>query len=349
MSQLGERFVKRPAALISDPSFSVKEVIVAGDLGPCGGVRQAIDTTQVVLGIVDGRQPVYANRQPVHNNLITQEFQNAGLIIQPDLQAYKKGDIVILSAHGTPPSEVNTLRQEGVLVVNTECQLVAKDRRAAERAVADGNTVLYVGVSNHPEPKAVTHDLPQDRVVFMDSSANPHDIALPTDKQVRVISQTTVSARGTRQTVEKLRELNPDASISDLIGICGATDFRQDALFELLDPSMGIEHLLILGSPASHNTTELTQIGKAKLGEAHATQIDQILDIDPTVFSAVTKLGFTAGASVLDRYSEEALQYFQQRGSRITFLTGKEKDSIFTAPRADIEAVRQHVQAKYAN
>ncbi len=349
MSQLKERFVKRSAPRIIESSFTVKDVVIAGDLGPCGGVRQAIETTQAILGIVNERQPVYANRQPVHNNVITREFEAAGLIIQPDLTAYKPGDVVILSAHGTPPSEVEGLRQNGVLVVNTECQLVARDRRAAEKAVSQGDTVLYVGVSNHPEPKAVTYDLPQDRVVFMDTQQKPQDIKLPTDRQVRVISQTTVSARGTRETVDRLRILNPDASIADLIGICGATDFRQDALFELLDPRLAIEYLLVQGSPTSHNTAELTQIGKLKLGERRVTQIDQVSDIDPKVFQGITKVGFTAGASVLDEYSAQTLVYFQDQGSRLTFLTGREKDSIFTAPKADIEAVRQYFQVNYAS
>ncbi len=348
MSQLAERFAKRTAQLPADPSFFVKDVFVAGDMGPCGGVKQAIETTQTILSIVNGRQPVYANRQPVHNTLVTTEFQRAGLVIEPDLTTYKPGDVVILSAHGTPPSEVNDLRERGVLVVNTECQLVAKDRRAGERAIAAGETLLYVGVPNHPEPKAVTHDLPKDKVVFMDAKSDPEDIEIPTDKPIRVISQTTVSARETREKVQRLRALNPDASISDLMGICGATDFRQDAVIELLDPTVAIEYLLVLGSPTSHNSAELARIGKV-LGANRTAQIDTLDQLDLSTLNGVTRVGFTSGASVLDRFAEPILSFFQDKGARLTFLTGKEKDSIFAAPIKDIEAVRQHVQTTYAN
>ena len=133
MSRLAERFQDKPQALErSETPFSVQEVLVAGDLGPCGGVRMAIKTTQEILDYVNGREPVYANHEPVHNKLITDSFIAKGLVIEPDVKKIPRGAIWLGSAHGMDPHTVEEARENGIRLVNLECRLVTRVRRTAQ-------------------------------------------------------------------------------------------------------------------------------------------------------------------------------------------------------------------------
>ncbi len=355
MSRLAERFQQRPLAPEKLSPFPVEELVVAGDLGPCGGVRMAISVTKDILDYVGGREKVYANNQPVHNRLVTETFAGQGLVIEPDINNIPANSIWILSAHGTDPHIVEKAKEKGIHVVNVECPLVTKVRREAQRAEERGEHLIYRGAQNHPEPKAILGGLNDiNHATFITDTTDPNSLTLPKNVPIRVLNQTTLSIRGVAEEIDSLRSLNPDIDLPNPMGICYATDNRQDSLYGMFsDLENPIDFLIVVGSQNSHNSQELRNIGVNFLGPQNAVLIDTPLDIDAGWFKGAKRVGLTSGASVLDEYTVNVLEWFRAKGTKLTFLVGRENDQrydglTFAAPKTEIEKVKRYIDLKYA-
>lgn len=333
-------------------SFNVKEVVVAGDRGPCGGVIRAIEATQKVLDHVQrikeqtGIQiPVYASHQIVHNEPISKELASRGLIIEPNPDIIDSGSIYLLSAHGTRPSVVQTLREKGVIVCNLECQLVTADRTRAERTIANGKDLAYFGTPGHPEPLAVTGDLPQDRIHIIDSNKMPREIEMPT-APFDALSQTTISKERARRRLGIWGKMHGvEVPVFDK-GTCPATDNRQNALRDIFSRREPLVDLaLVITSGTSHNGEELRKIAqKARKGSITLDSIDQL---DTSIFTEdVQRVALTSSASVLDRYTLPFLQLLQKGGAHIRINFGKEKYGSFSPPK-DLDLVHNYLGQKY--
>lgn len=356
------RLEARPHSPERPIGFNVKEVRIAGDLGPCGGVRRIAVLTDRLLGLAQGTEvSVVASHQIVHNRPLMADYMQRGLTIERDVASIPNKSIWIASAHGTPPSIIELARQreanEEIVVVNGECQLVTTDRSRAEKAIARGEHVVYVGVPGHPEPKAVTNDLDPESVTFVDAKTEPAEIILPRGKKLTIITQTTISVRGTQRKVETLRALNPDIEIPDAFGDCPATDLRQDAVRKFFehndqraigDLEGGVDMLIVIGSPESENSKELRNIAdeKENLGPGRSFMIDGVDDLRSIPFTQdIRTIGLTAGASVLEQYMDPVLDWFRSQGAILRPLQGREKrGTIFTLPIKDMERAQTFIQ-----
>lgn len=345
--------------------FNVQELRIAGDLGPCGGVRRIAVITDRLLDATRGTGiNVVASHQIVHNRPLMADYIKRGLTIEPDARKVRKKSIWIPSAHGTPPSiiEIALQREKNgeITVVNGECQLVTSDRSKAIKAIARGEHVVYMGVPGHPEPRAVIHDFDPNFVTFVDASIEPSKIELPKGRRLTILTQTTISVRGTQQKIELLRTLHPDIEIPDAIGDCPATDLRQDAVRDLFElntlgetstmvgaPHDPVDMLIVIGSPESHNSQELRNIGDEYLDPGRSFMIDSVQDISGIPFDEkVRVVGLTAGASVLEQYMDPVLNWFSVGGARLRPLQGKEKKgTIFRLPVEDLERAQRFINS----
>ena len=327
-------------------NFHVEEIIIAGDRGPCGGVNMAVEVTFEVLGLVAGREDVYANNDPVHNDLLTAEFERQGLIIRPDIKSIPDGSILIASAHGWSPKDKEIAKRKNLLVIDVTCQLVEKVGRAAQRAVAEGKHVLYVGSDDHPEPRGILGRLPEGSYTFINIKDDAPKIRSPlvifdeddmregeskvlkaNVEEFAVLNQTTLSTVGVVKKIEELREVNPYADIPDPMGICYATGNRQEAVRERLFDSQSepIDALFVTGSKSSHNSTELKDVGEIER-KIPSYLINSPEEIDPSWFNPdIKRVMITSGASVLDPYLLRVIKYFTDRGARPTFIQSREK------------------------
>jgi 4-hydroxy-3-methylbut-2-enyl diphosphate reductase len=333
-------------------SFRVKDVILAGDRGPCGGVIRAINATQEILDhtkrIKDATGieiPVYASHQVVHHGPISNEFASQGLIIEPNPEKVEPGSIYFLSAHGTKPSVVDALKDSGVIVGNLECQLVYADRVRAQATIRDGKELVYFGSPNHPEVEAVTGDLDKRLVRVIDSRLTADEIELPS-RPFDVLSQTTISRERVRKTVERWGQLHSVEVPVFEKGPCPATDYRQTALDEALDnQDSPVDLTIIVTSKESHNGKELVGIGK----KAHkgSVAVDLIENLDTSIFTEdVSRVAISSAASVLDRFTVPFLQWFQKGGAHIRLGTEREEYRSFPPPK-DLEVIHQYLREKY--
>lgn len=333
----------------------IDTLIVVGDLGPCGGVRMAIETTWIVLDRVDGKQPVFCNNPPVHNIPLMEAFEKKGLVYDPNSDNRKKGDIEIRSAHGSPPSTIERLRKRGIVVINTECQLVRRDRKHAENAVKRGEHVLYRGAKDHPEPHAVLDDLPKGAYTKITPDMDITTVDLPVGK-IAAINQTTMSRIQMIKDTERLREARPDLNIIGPLGNCDATDFRQIGIEEALAGTAELEEAgtilkpptkaVAIASKISHNGYELWKMLVERFGESNALMVDRIEDLDPSYFRPDDIVLLTASASSANYL--DFIAWFMNGGAKTIKLKGREKEGLtFKLPLEDLASLDRYLMDRY--
>ncbi len=318
--------------------IGIEEILVAGNRGPCGGVNMAFEAANQVLDIVAGREPVYINWDLVNNKPIMERYAQRGLVnVRNDLSLVPNGSIFLFSAHGVPPSIHEEAANKGLLTVDTTCQLVSRVHNLARNAAEKGQHVIYIGKDGHPETIGTMGEVPLGQITLVEKPEDIDRLELPDVPKV-VYSQTTLATDEIRDTMKALREkYGEKVMIPNRWDICYATDNRQAAVDNLVTMA---DMLLVVGSKHSHNSQELRRKGE-KAG-LPSISIDTADEIERAWFNGIKKVGITSGASVIEQYTEEVLEYFRRQGVPITMLSQvkEEKDMTFKLPKENIEALR---------
>lgn len=207
-------------------------------------------------------------------------------------------DVVIVPAFGAPTAFMDKVEERGCYVVDTTCGDVMKVWRRVRGYARDGITSIIHGKSNHEETRATAsralgengdgHYLVVltladvdfvcdyirnggDKQAFMERFEGSHSPGFDPEihlRRVGLANQTTMLKSETEEIQRRIRKavIDRDGTAADFHffdTICGATQERQDALFEMLRKPMDL--LLVVGGYNSSNTTHLVEIAEAKL------------------------------------------------------------------------------------
>lgn len=351
-----------------DP-ISVETVHVIGNRGPCGGVNMAIETMDMVLRMVNGREPVYITNELVHYPEVMDEFYERGLVLVGSVDEIPAKAISPWSAHGHTPEDDKKAQEKGLITIDTTCQLVTKVQKAAKRAVGRGEEVVYLGSKKkgkiHPETRSVLghteeeirrlQDTEKDKVGSIHLAQTPEEaeeIVLQPGQRALLLSQTTMSKKETRATRDKLSEqLGDSLNTSVEAGICLATDNRQTAL-ERYGERDDIDAFIVVGDISiSHNTKELFKLGESLKPTLALTSE---LELDGLSFTAngPRTIALTSGASVPDSAApHRILNWFQQRGATIVYDEPliDERTASFQKPVGDLLRLAQALEKRYGD
>jgi 4-hydroxy-3-methylbut-2-enyl diphosphate reductase len=278
-------------------------------------------------------------------------------------------DVVIVPAFGAPTLFMNKVEERGCYVVDTTCGDVMKVWRRVRGYAKDGITSIIHGKSNHEETRATASralgeagdgnylivltlsDVDYvcdylvkggDKAAFLErfkgefSSGFDPGIHL---QKIGIANQTTMLKSETEEIQKRLRTAiiardGSDEAFQMFDTICGATQERQDALFEMLRKPMDL--LLVVGGYNSSNTAHLVEIAEPELptffirGASCIKSLEEIVHYDlhhkeektsdySRLFSddRPVTLGITAGASCPNNLIEETLvKVFALRGIR---------------------------------
>lgn len=228
----------------------------AGKYGFCAGVRLADRMVKRFAG--QGGQGGRILGQVVHNERVVREMAGLGVPTVEELTEVGAGTIVF-SAHGVPPSFHEAARGRGLRVLDTTCPFVYDIHEEADRAVADGYHLVFVGDPRHREVRGYTHDRDPatyhvlatvEEVAAADWSRHP---------RVKVLYQTTLNAEEYEPVVRALETRVVELSRADTV--CYATKENQDAVRELArDPDVDL--ILVIGGRNSANTRHLWEIAR---------------------------------------------------------------------------------------
>lgn len=344
---------------------------LARQFGFCYGVERAIDLAYAsrrvfpdnrifLIGEIIHNPEV--NRQLEGMNIVSLPWQ----AMDGQYDELTPDDVVIVPAFGAPVSFMDKVESRGCRTVDTTCGDVMKVWKRVRGFARDGVTSIIHGKADHEETRATASraagedgkghylvvltledvdfvcdyilsggDADLFRVRFagaMSEGFNPdRDLV-----QVGVANQTTMLKSETEEIQRRIREaiLTRDGhadNFSVFDTICGATQERQDALFELLKHTMNL--LLVVGGYNSSNTTHLVEIGEKELPTFFIRSAECIISLEEivhydlhrkeeisaysTAFSTDEHVvvGITAGASCPSNLIEEAiLKVFELRG-----------------------------------
>ncbi|MCX6874292.1 MAG: 4-hydroxy-3-methylbut-2-enyl diphosphate reductase [Verrucomicrobia bacterium] len=355
-------------------------VHLAKEFGFCYGVERAIDLAyasrrvfpeQRIFLIGEIIHNPEVNRQLCSMNIASLPWQE----LDASYEALSAEDVVIVPAFGAPTAFMDKLEERGCQVIDTTCGDVMKVWRRVRSYAKDGVTSIIHGKANHEETRATASRALGDagngqylviltladadwvcdyiggkghREAFLEHFKQAYSPGFDPDlhlRRVGVANQTTMLKSETEEIQRRLREavLGRDGNAAGLVvfdTICGATQERQDALFEMLREPPDL--LLVVGGYNSSNTSHLVEIGEQHLptffirDAACIRSLEEIVHFDlrrrAEVTSAYARIllgndpvtvGITAGASCPNNLIEAAIvRIFELRGIDRATLAG---------------------------
>ena len=344
---------------------------LAKQFGFCYGVERAIDLAYAsrrvfpdhrifLIGEIIHNPEV--NRQLEAMNIVSLPWRE----MNGQYDDLTENDVVIVPAFGAPISFMDKVESRGCLTVDTTCGDVMKVWKRVRGFAKNGITSIIHGKADHEETRATAsraagedgkgHYLivltledvdfilnyllnGGDAGAFCERFSGAMSEGFDPDIHLSLLgvaNQTTMLKSETEEIQRRVREAvvkrdgNADnSSVFDTI--CGATQERQDALFDLLKHTMNL--LLVVGGYNSSNTTHLVEIGEKELPTFFIRSAECIVSLEEIIhydlhqkeevsaYSAVFSaeepivIGITAGASCPSNLIEDTiLKIFELRG-----------------------------------
>ena len=347
-------------------------VLLAEQFGFCYGVERAIDLAYASRRVFPDNRIFLIGEiiHNPDVNLHLREMDIVSLPWQEMDASYDDltaDDVVIVPAFGAPTLFLDKVEERGCYVVDTTCGDVMKVWRRVRGYAKDGVTSIIHGKSNHEETRATASralgengdgnylivltlaDVDYvcdfirnggDKAAFMQRFQGEHSAGFDPEihlRQIGVANQTTMLKSETEEIQRRLKGAvidrdGGDAAFQMFDTICGATQERQDALFEMLRKPMDL--LLVVGGYNSSNTAHLVEIAEPELptffirGASCIKSLEEIVHYDlhhheertsdySRLFSEdrPVTVGITAGASCPNNLIEETLvKIFELRG-----------------------------------
>jgi 4-hydroxy-3-methylbut-2-enyl diphosphate reductase len=302
----------------------VKRLLLASPRGYCAGVERAVETVERALALYGS--PVYVRKQIVHNSHVVRDLEARGAVFVETLADVPEGATVVFSAHGIAPAVRHEATTRKLTTIDATCPLVTKVHAQARRYADAGYAIVLIGHAGHEEVEGTLGEAPES-IVLVQSAEDAERIALPGDRPLAYVTQTTLSVDETGGIVAVLRRRFPRIKGPAREDICYATSNRQWAVKELLSE---VDLLLVVGSRNSSNSQRLVEVAHA--GGVGAYLVDDVQAIDERWLDGCETVGLTSGASAPERLVAEVCAWFSARGAEVREQEPVHEDVSFRLP-----------------
>jgi 4-hydroxy-3-methylbut-2-enyl diphosphate reductase len=282
------------------------KVLIAAPRGFCAGVDRAIQIVELALERFGA--PVYVRHEIVHNRYVVDRLKEMGAIFVDELDEVPDERPVVFSAHGVPKAVPANARDRGLTYVDATCPLVSKVHRQAERLIADGLHILFIGHSGHPEVIGTFGQVPEGSITLIETVEDARNVGVSNPDRLAFLTQTTLSVDDTAAIVEALKARFPQIRAPRSEDICYATSNRQAAV-KAIAPEC--DRMLVIGSPNSSNSLRLAEV--AERLDVPARLIERAAQIDWEWLGQPATVGVTAGASAPELLVREVLDALAER------------------------------------
>ena len=303
------------------PVHGVEQVLLAAPRGFCAGVEMAIKALAWMVRAFE--PPVYCYHEIVHNRLVVQRFEEAGVIFVDDIADIPAGRPIMLSAHGSAPEVVAAARQQGGYVVDAVCPLVTKVHHEVKTRAKKGYQIVYIGHEGHEEAVGTMAVAPE--VIHRVESRAEVEALPDLDQPVAVLAQTTLSHREWAGVLDATRERFPDLWQPGRSDLCFATTNRQSALMEI---APRCDAMVVIGSANSSNTNALAGLAE----EAGCPEVHRINGPDELPPTLPAIVGVTAGASAPEDLVRSVINRLAPTNG-VEEIQVTEEDEYFPPPR----------------
>jgi 4-hydroxy-3-methylbut-2-en-1-yl diphosphate reductase len=283
--------------------------VLVSPRGHCAGVVRAIATVERALASFP--PPVYVRRAIVHNARVVARLAAAGAVFVDDLDEVPKGAVVVLSAHGVPPSVLEEASARDLRVVDATCPLVSKVHREVRRFSELGYEVFMIGHAGHDE---VIGTLAQaSGVMLLEHVSDVSCLSVPNPDRVACVTQTTLSPQDAGPIIDRLRQRFPKLAEPRAADICYATRNRQAAVRWLAE---NVDLTLVVGDRTSSNSRRLCEVAAAMGAPAHL--IASVAELQEAWLADASVVGVSAGASTPEDAVAEVVDYLRREGAVLT-------------------------------
>jgi 4-hydroxy-3-methylbut-2-enyl diphosphate reductase len=265
-------------------------LLIAAPRGFCAGVDRAVRIVE--LAIEKYGAPVYVRHEIVHNRYVVEALKAKGAIFVEELDEVPDGVPVVFSAHGVPKAVPAKAEERGLEYLDATCPLVSKVHRQAERLVASGHHILFIGHQGHPEVVGTFGQVAPGAMTLIENIRDAERVDPPVREKLAYLTQTTLSVDDTAQIIQVLQRRFPTIAAPRREDICYATSNRQAAVKAIAGHC---DAMLVIGSPASSNSIRLGEV--AERAGVRARLVQDADEIDFDWLAGVRTLGITAGAS----------------------------------------------------
>ena len=287
-------------------SKPVLELLIAAPRGFCAGVDRAIRIVE--LAIEKHGAPVYVRHEIVHNKFVVDTLRAQGAVFVEELDQVPDGAPVVFSAHGVPKSVPADAEDRGLAYLDATCPLVSKVHRQAERLVAAGKHIVFIGHHGHPEVIGTFGQVPPGDMTLVETEADVATLAPADPANLAFLTQTTLSVDDTAAVVAALKRRFPLIQAPRGEDICYATSNRQAAVKAI---AAACDAMLVIGAPNSSNSVRLVEVAERE--GTPARLIQRAADLDWAFLDGVRTLGLTAGASAPELLVRELVDKLAER------------------------------------
>lgn len=301
-------------------------LLIAAPRGFCAGVDRAIRIVELALEKYGA--PVYVRHEIVHNKYVVDSLKAKGAIFVKELDEVPDGVPVVFSAHGVPKAVPAKAEERGLDYLDATCPLVSKVHRQAERLVANGQHILFVGHAGHPEVIGTFGQVPAGQITLVENAQDAEAIVPSDPDRLAFLTQTTLSVDDTAEILSILTRRFPTIRAPKSEDICYATSNRQAAVKQI---ARLCDAVLVIGAPNSSNSVRLVEVAERE--GARARLVGRASEIDLAWLEGVTSLGITAGASAPEVLVREVLDFLGQHfDTNEQEIDGVEERMVFKLP-----------------
>jgi 4-hydroxy-3-methylbut-2-enyl diphosphate reductase len=266
------------------------DLLIAAPRGFCAGVDRAIRIVE--LAIEKHGAPVYVRHEIVHNRFVVDALRTKGAVFVEELDEVPDGAPVVFSAHGVPKTVPAAAHDRGLAYLDATCPLVSKVHRQAERLVAMGRHIVFIGHDGHPEVIGTFGQVPAGAMTLVETVADVEALTPADPANLAFLTQTTLSVDDTAAVVDALKRRFPDVQGPRGEDICYATSNRQAAVKAIAGEC---DAMLVIGAPNSSNSLRLVEVAQRQ--GVPAALIQRAAELDWSMLDGVRTLGISAGAS----------------------------------------------------
>ena len=277
-------------------------LLIAAPRGFCAGVDRAIRIVELALEKYGA--PVYVRHEIVHNKYVVDSLKAKGAIFVKELDEVPDGVPVVFSAHGVPKAVPAKAQERGLDFLDATCPLVSKVHRQAERLVANGQHILFIGHAGHPEVIGTFGQVPAGQMTLVENAQDAETVAPAEPEKLAFLTQTTLSVDDTAEIISILVRRFPAIRAPKSEDICYATSNRQAAVKQI---AQRCEAVLVIGAPNSSNSVRLVEVAERE--GARGRLVGRADEIDLAWLDGVSTVGITAGASAPEVLVREVIDF----------------------------------------
>ena len=284
----------------STKGFAIK---LASGSGFCFGVRKALRMAEEAAA--KPRASVYTYGAIIHNPQVVADLEAKGINKVSSLRRLKRGDALIISAHGSPPDVLQRARQRRLKVLDATCPIVARGHDYVRLLRRQGYRIIIIGDRDHREVAGLlARSAGSGRVVTAEKEVKQYR-GRRAMRRVGVVCQTTQRPELLEKVTAAL--LSRAKEIRVFNTICDATRRRQDGALQL---AAHVDVMLVVGGRNSANTQRLFEICRSTCSRSHLIEVAD--EIKEPWFSGARSVGVSGGASTPRRIIDSVMSRLRQ-------------------------------------